>query len=323
MIITHKLEIDMADRSTLQRIDVVQGDANSRVLELTLLSGGEAWNVPENAVARMRYCKSDGTKGIYDTLPDGTTAWKAEGNIVTVVLAPQMLTAAGMVLAQLELIQGTATLATFTIQIGVERNPAAGALESEDYINWLQWMEGQLDRYLLQAKESGDFDGPQGIQGEPGPDVFDYAVEAGYSGTEAEFAQMLITPGLPLVGGTMLGAVNMNGQALSGLISPSKDTDAATKAYVDQRRRTATATLRAAGWSSTAPYTHNVSISGIQAGDWVRITPLYKNILEADLEIKAAFACVSYAYSMTKYFTVVCLENKPTIDFNIFVEVLK
>ena len=109
------------------------------------LCGGEAWSMPEDALARMRYCKSDGTKGIYDTLPDGTAAWSAEGNVITVVLAPQMLTAAGMVLAQLELIQGTAALATFTIQIGVERNPAAGALKSEDYINWLQWTEGQLD----------------------------------------------------------------------------------------------------------------------------------------------------------------------------------
>ena len=323
MIITHKLEINMTDRSTLQRIDVVQGDANSRVLELTLLSGGEAWSVPEDAVARMRYCKSDGTKGVYDTLPDGTTAWKAEGNIVSIVLAPQMLTAAGMVLAQVELIQGTATLATFTIQIGVERNPAAGALESEDYINWLKWMEGQLDRYLQQAKESGDFDGPQGIQGEPGPDVFTYAVEAGYGGTEADFAQMLITPGLPLAGGTMLGAVNMNAQALSGLPEPSADSDAATKAYVDQRRRTATATLRAAGWSSTVPYTQNISVSDMRAGDWVRVEPLYKGNLDADLATKAAFESVSYVYSMTKYFTAVCLETKPAIDLDVFIEVLR
>lgn len=317
MIITHRLEMDMTDRGTVQRIDVVQGDCNSRCLALTLLSGGEAWAVPEDAAIWMRYCKSDGTKGIYDTLPDGTCAWSVSGNVVTVALAPQMLTAAGPVLAQLELVQGVATLATFSLQLHVERNPAAGALTSEEYINMLQWMEGELDRLLLQAKESGEFNGPQS------PSVFDYAVEAGYTGEEADFQEQLITPCLPLAGGTMQGAVNMGGQALSGLSTPAGSSDAVTKAYVDQRRLTKTVTLRTALWSSALPYTQYCALSEVQSTDWIHIEPAYTGLLETDLAIKAAFACISYAYAQTKYITVQCFEEKPEVDLKLYVEVFR
>ena len=40
--------------------------------------------------------------------------------------------------------------------------------------------------------------------------------------------------GLPLGGGTMEGAINMNGQPLSGLNAPTADDEAANKGYVDQ-----------------------------------------------------------------------------------------
>lgn len=40
--------------------------------------------------------------------------------------------------------------------------------------------------------------------------------------------------GLPLCGGTMEGAINMNGQKLTGLNAPTADDEAANKGYVDQ-----------------------------------------------------------------------------------------
>ena len=154
MMITHKLELDLLRRGSVQRIDVVQGDRNTRQVELTLCADGEPWEIPEGSSAVMRYCKSDGTKGFYDTLPDGRTAWKAEGNILTLELAPQMLTAQGIVFAQVEMLQEQASLTTFGFQIRVEGNPAAGALGSENYFNWLQWMEAELDARLKAVRES-------------------------------------------------------------------------------------------------------------------------------------------------------------------------
>lgn len=326
MIITHKLEMDLQERGAMPRFDVVQGDANSRVLELTLRSGSEDWDIPEDAAVWMRYCKSDGTKGIYDTLPDGTIAWSAEGNVLAIALAPQMLTAAGTVLAQVQLVQGTAEAATFTIQIGVERNVAAGVLRSEDYVNMLQWMEGELDRLLEAARDSGDFDGPQGPQGpqgEDGPSVYEYAAAAGYQGSEEEFAEMLITPSLPLSGGTMTGAVDMGGQALTGLAAPVEAADAVTKAYVDDQRSTTLVNIPAYAWSENAPYTQTVNCLVVKGGDWIRMEPNYKLSLEQDLAMKKAFDCISYVKALDKKLTVVCLENMPEMDLTVYLEAVR
>lgn len=89
-------------------------------MEVTLLAGEEAWQIPEETVVLVRYRKPDGIGGIYDTLPDGTAAWSKDGSKVTVILAPQMLTVPGCVSAQVELQCGDGVLATFTIQIIVE-----------------------------------------------------------------------------------------------------------------------------------------------------------------------------------------------------------
>lgn len=326
MMITHKLDMDLQQRGMLPRIDVVQGDANTRELELSLYSNGELWNVPEDASVWMRYCKSNGTKGVYDTLADGTSAWKAAENVLTMILEPQMLTEEGMVLAQVEIVQGADSLATFTIHILVERNVAADVVASEDYVNMLQWMEAELDKLLAQARDSGDFDGPQGIQGpkgEPGTNAYTCAVEAGYKGTEAEFWNMIITSCLPLAGGTMAGTLNMGGQALSGLAEPTAGTDAATKNYVDGKRVVTSVVLQAANWSDTAPYSQTVSVGTVVLGDWINMLPSYYHKLEDDLKIKAAFECISYATAQRNRITMTCLERKPEINFTVYLESMR
>lgn len=323
MIITHKLEMDLQQRGMLPRIDVVQGDANTRVLELTLFSNGEVWNVPEDAAVWMRYCKSDGTKGVYDTMPDGTAAWNAVENVLTVVLAPQMLTAAGAVLGQVEIVQGVASLATFTIQISVDRNVAAGAVQSEDYVNMLQWMEGELDKLLEQARDSGDFDGPQGPQGESGLSVFEYAAAAGYEGTEEEFAQMLITPCLPLNGGNMAGDIAMGGMKVTGLGTPEASSDAVTKAYADAKRQVITLTLAASNWTEEAPYTQTLVVPGIKASDLPRMEPFYTGVTDTDALLYAVFSCISYGVPQDNRMSFYCMESRPESGIKLLLEVLR
>lgn len=129
--------------------------------------------------------------------------------------------------------------------------------------------------------------GPQGPQGPAGDgeSAYQSAVEAGYTGTEAEFYAALVTlqnaPFLPLSGGVMTGTVeantvggvilslpkagasniikcatgitfqNMSGNSgfarIDGLAAPVGDTEAANKKYVDEKAGTATtlATARA------------------------------------------------------------------------------
>ena len=104
--------------------------------------------VPEGVSIAVRYAKPDKTKGYYDTMPDGTAAWSAWDNHIAVMLAPQMMTVDGAVMAQVEMIRETKLLATFTIQVHVNANPAIGAIKSTNYVNWLQWMKEELDSHL-------------------------------------------------------------------------------------------------------------------------------------------------------------------------------
>ena len=159
MLVTTKIGIDLQRPSYPAVINAVQGDQNTRQLEISLYSGSVAWQVPETATVAMRYCKPDKTKGHYDTMPDGSSAFMVSDNTVSILLAPQMLTVPGTVTAQVVLLHGTKILSTFCIQVRVEADPSAGVMESEDYINWLQWIEEELDAYLEQLKVNGEFVG--------------------------------------------------------------------------------------------------------------------------------------------------------------------
>lgn len=147
MNVTTKIKMDLRKPDITLGIDAVQGDSYSRSLEIALYTGITPWKIPEGTTVSVRYCKPDGTKGFYDTLPDGTPAWHAQENLLTITLAPQMLTVAGTVMAQLEMVQEERTLSTFGLKVYVEENLAAGLLSSQDYINWLQWIKDQSDKH--------------------------------------------------------------------------------------------------------------------------------------------------------------------------------
>lgn len=134
MTITHKLTLDLQRKGELQRIDVVQGDAFTRQVQLELLCGEKPWNIPV-CTPVVRYSKPDGTEGIYDTLPDGMPGVTYSENTLTLELAPQMLTCAGPVQVQVELNLEDRRLATFTFMLAVEPGVALAG-KSEDYVNW-------------------------------------------------------------------------------------------------------------------------------------------------------------------------------------------
>ncbi|MBQ7345033.1 MAG: hypothetical protein IJW45_03095, partial [Oscillospiraceae bacterium] len=66
MEVVHELTMYLDDRRLVPCVDAVQGDANVRVLEMTLLSGGVAWDVPSGMAVSVAFRKSDGTAGWYD-----------------------------------------------------------------------------------------------------------------------------------------------------------------------------------------------------------------------------------------------------------------
>ena len=138
---------------------------------------------------------------------------------------------------------------------------------------------------------------------------------------------------LPVSGGDMTGAINMNGQPISGLNDPTEDTQAArkvyvdaakeeVKAYTDSKRKTWTATITTT-WSGSGPYTQSVTVSGILASDMPHITPVYSSDNAAAIAQKEAWACVSKAVTAANSIKFTCFEDKPTTAISIQIEVIR
>ena len=136
MIVTQKLHIDLTKPGCQPVVPAVQGEANTRQLAISLFSNSVAWEIPSGATAAVAFLKPDGTRGLYNELPNGDPATTMSGNTVTATLAPQALTCAGSVLTSVVFYDADGdTLATFPFKITVEANPAAGEQISNDYYN--------------------------------------------------------------------------------------------------------------------------------------------------------------------------------------------
>lgn len=137
MNVTHKLTIDLLTRGVANLVHAVRCDANTRAVAVTLTAGGVAWEPPANTAISVAFKKPDGKKGWYDKLPDRSPACSVSGNVVTAILAPEVLTAAGKVDAVIVFQDKDLNqLATFGFAILVEPNPAAGRGISNDYYSY-------------------------------------------------------------------------------------------------------------------------------------------------------------------------------------------
>ena len=131
---------------------------------------------------------------------------------------------------------------------------------------------------------------------------------------------------LPSVGGLMTGNIVMNSHQIKVLGAPTDSADAATKGYVDTALSNAktvakTATLTAAGWSASAPYTQSVTVSGLTDTKRAMAYPVYGSNTATNLALKEACGMVSFASRSGSVLTFTCLEDKPTVNIPITVEV--
>lgn len=141
MQIVNKIVIDLQQRKALPQVNAMQNDTGTRAVKVVLYDGGSAWTPPEGVTVSVAYRKADKTSGWYDKLPDGSDACSVSGNEATAVLAPQVLTAQGRVVAALVFQDASLNrLATFPFYIMVEADPAAGAAISNNYYK-LQTLE--------------------------------------------------------------------------------------------------------------------------------------------------------------------------------------
>ncbi len=144
MIVTHKITMDLQDKSSVPQIDATQDDQYTRNIAITLLSAGANWPVPGDAQVVIRYQKSDGLGGTYDTLPDGTSGWAAEENVLTLALAPQVLTCPGTVMLSATLIAGDQVISIFSMNLYVWPRVKEIFAESAPYCNVAGFLPGPV-----------------------------------------------------------------------------------------------------------------------------------------------------------------------------------
>ena len=144
MKVSHKYSIYLDRRQSDIFIDVMQGDTYTREVEFSLYSGGVAWPVPPTTSVAVVYSGPSG-KGIYDTLPDGSTACNVDKNIVTATLVPKIMSMAGRTRVSLLFADGDGRqLATFTIIVRVLENPSECAGTPDDYVNIMHWTQSAI-----------------------------------------------------------------------------------------------------------------------------------------------------------------------------------
>lgn len=139
MKITHKISMDL-DRYSVPGFDAVCGDRYTRELEIALYAGGQAWEIPAEASVSVRYQKPDGTGGVYDLLPDGSAAWGIQGNVITLIPAPQTMAVPGCVIMTVCLTAGEREISTFQILMNVR--PAVGMVPADSGDYW--YLSGSL-----------------------------------------------------------------------------------------------------------------------------------------------------------------------------------
>ncbi len=84
-----------------------------------------------------------------------------------------------------------------------------------------------------------------------------------------------------------------------------------------------TATLPVSGWSSSAPYTQTVSVSGILSTD-TPIADVVLNVVTSTAMTQiSAWMCVSKIETANGSITATCFENKPEIDIPIQLKVVR
>lgn len=153
MNVTQLVDLNLSNKVTPPILHMSQGDSNSRVISASLWNDSQPFVIPTGSVAMVRFGKPDGTGGLYDHTESGD-AVSYSGSTVTMPVATQMLSVAGVVDAEVDFYGGTGDkpikLATFVFQILVEKSAYADdTIISSDYYNIIA-------EQIQKALESGE-----------------------------------------------------------------------------------------------------------------------------------------------------------------------
>jgi len=127
---------------------------------------------------------------------------------------------------------------------------------------------------------------------------------------------------LEKAGGTMTGSIRMSGNAVQGLKEPVSSADAATKAYVDGKRKQFSAAL-ATAWEGAGPFTQTVAVKGILETDMPHVVPVYDADNTTAQAQREAWGCVSRGVAAAGGIQFTCFGDKPETAIPIQIEVMR
>ena len=162
------ISMDFTVHGITPKIYGKQDDSGSmRAVAISLYSGGAAYPLSKNTGFMLRYKTAAGAIGLYDVLPDGSSAFFVDGNTVTVTLVDQIFAMPGNVECELRVIepetvvysgdtatQTSGTISTWTWIVEVERSNVGDATIPSDYINVLSGYATTAVQAAAEAKES-------------------------------------------------------------------------------------------------------------------------------------------------------------------------
>ena len=188
-------------------------------------------------------------------------------------------------------------------------------------------MDGELIPLPAIQGEKGE----KGDKGDPGPqgprgDIGIHVVRSVNDVFPEEDGSLRLTPGqlgaLDASGGQMTGELSMGGFRLTRLAAPTEQTDGATKGYVDGRRRVMTAVLDV-DWVGDCPYTQMLELPDILESDTPHVVPVYDQDVETARTQKDSWGRVSFGVAQDGGVCFTCLDEKPTVQIPIQIEVMR
>lgn len=200
MTITHKINMDLVSKGIAPKFDMVQGDYCARQIEFRLFSNNAPWSIPEDALVMIRYRRPDKSVGVYNTLPDGKSAYAITGsNTLAITVAPEILIIPGCVVLVVSLSNREQEISTFEVQIEVQPNLSSGPVLDGNYASvtgMLPIPDAAVSGQMLVVDEiSGDGKVRTVKAGDIPKSAYELAQEGGFAGTEAEFMAQLAKGG--------------------------------------------------------------------------------------------------------------------------------
>ena len=101
--------------------------------------------------------------------------------------------------------------------------------------------------------------------------------------------------------------------------APTQDGHAVNREYVYTGEESAT--LTAAGWAGSGPYTQPVTVAALTDGRLCSVHSAYGDDTAANLAMREACGCLSYAKREGQNVTFTCLADKPETDVDVVLEV--